>query len=97
MKRKKIGMKKKVKITIMAKQKQDQEKLYKDLAIIKNKINLALEKIGNIKHSDEFSEAVFNSGGCYIFLDEANDKLEDILEAMYTDNNYTSWQDIIND
>jgi len=75
-------------------QKVQLETFYKDLALIKKKIDLALTKIGFIDEAESLSQAAFKAGRAYGPLDEANDKLEELLEDMYENNNFKLWEDI---
>jgi hypothetical protein len=70
------------------------EELYKELSKIKHNINLALTQIGFIDSCDNLAEAAFKSGRAYGPLDEANDKLEEILEDIYNNNDVDHWDDI---
>jgi hypothetical protein len=73
------------------------EKLYKDLAKIKHLVDLAMTKVGFIDECENLSQAAFKAGRAYGPLDQANDKLEEILDDMYNFNynNLDHWNDII--
>jgi len=70
------------------------EALYKDLAAIKKKVDLALTHVGTMREVDLFSEAIFKAGRAYGPLDEANDKLEEMLDNMYDTYDFTHYDDI---
>lgn len=70
------------------------EALYKDLALIKKKVDLVLTHIGNMKQVDLFSEAIFKAGRAYGPLDEANDKLEEILDGIHGNSDFDHWDDV---
>ncbi len=70
------------------------EALYKELAKIKQKVDLAVTQIGFIDNCDNLAEAAFRAGRAYGPLDEANDKLEEILEDIYGKNDVDHWDDI---
>ena len=38
--------------------------------------------------------AAFKAGRAYSFLDNANDKLEEILDGIYGNNDFDHWDDI---
>ena len=69
------------------------EALYKDLASIRQKVDLALTLVGNMREVDLFSEAIFKAGRAYGPLDEANDKLEEMLEDIYNTYDFDHWDD----
>ena len=69
------------------------EVMYKDLADIRKKIDYALTHIGNMKEVDLFSEAIFKAGRAYGPLNEANDKLEEILDNIHDNNDFDHWDD----
>lgn len=72
------------------------EALYKDLANVKHQLSLALTQIGFIDSSETLGEAAFKAGRAYGPLDEANDKLEEILEDMYGNSDFDHYEDILN-
>jgi hypothetical protein len=72
------------------------ETLYKELAKIKHNVNVALNKIGFIDSCENLAEAAFKSGRAYGPLDEANDKLEEVLDKMYETNDFDHWEDVNN-
>jgi hypothetical protein len=72
------------------------ESLYKDLAKIKHQVDLSLTQIGFIDEAENLSQAAFKAGRAYGPLDEANDKLEEILENIYSNNDLNHWDDIFN-
>jgi hypothetical protein len=71
------------------------ESFYKDLAKIKHQVDLALTQIGFMDEADSLSQAAFKAGRAYGPLDEANDKLEEILESIYEKNDLDHWDDIL--
>ena len=68
--------------------------LYKELAKIKQKLDLALNHVGRMDDCESLSHAAFRAGRAYGPLDEANDKLEEILEDIYGKNDVDHWDDI---
>ena len=70
------------------------EKLYKDLATIKEKISFSLRHVGMIDECGTIAEAAFKAGRIYGPLDEVNDKLEEILEDIYGNNDFDHWDDV---
>ena len=70
------------------------EKLYKDLASIRHKVELALTKIGFIDEAESLSQAAFKAGRAYGPLDEASDKLQEILEGIYENNDFDHFDDM---
>jgi hypothetical protein len=74
------------------------EKLYKELAKIKQKVDLALGHVGFIDSAENLSQAAFKAGRAYGPLNQANDELEEILDDMYNYNydNLAHWNDITN-
>lgn len=77
-------------------QHDDTVALYKDLAKIKDLLNTALRHVGFIDEVETLSEAAFKAGRAYGPLDEANDKVESMLESLYEngDFNFDHWEDI---
>jgi ABC-type enterochelin transport system substrate-binding protein len=74
------------------------ETFYKDLAKIKHNVSVALNKIGFIDSCENLAEAAFKAGRAYDQLDEANDKLEELLDEMYNSNlDLDHWDDINED
>jgi hypothetical protein len=71
------------------------ETLYKDLAKIKHQVDLAVRQIGFMDGVENVAEAVFKAGRAYGPLDEANDKLEEILDEIYGNNDLDHWDDIL--
>lgn len=70
------------------------EALYKDLALIRKKVDLALTKIGFIDDAESLSQAAFKAGRAYGPLDEANDKLEEMLDNMFDTYDFDHYDDI---
>lgn len=75
-------------------QKVQLETFYTELAVVKKKIDLAITHIGLIDEAESLSQAAFKAGKAYGPLDEANDKLEEMLDNMYENNNFKLWEDI---
>lgn len=71
--------------------------LYKDLAILKNNVEIALTQIGLINSCQSLSEAAFKAGKAFNPLDKASDKLSDMLENLYVTNDFEHYDDIIED
>lgn len=70
------------------------ETLYKDLANIRHLVDLSLTQIGFMDSAENLSEAAFKAGRAYGPLDQANDKLEGMLEDMYENSDFDHWDDI---
>jgi len=70
------------------------ETFYKDLAKIKQKVDYALTHIGFMDNAENLSQAVFKAGRAFGPLDEANDKLEEMLEDIYSKTDLEHWDDI---
>ncbi len=73
------------------------ETLYKDLANIRYHLDLALTHVGLMDDCESLSHAAFRAGRAYGPLDEANDKLQEILDEMYDNNDFDHWDDVVND
>lgn len=71
------------------------EELYKDLANLKHKVDLALTHVHHVTSCDSLAEAAFKVGRAYDPLDKVNDKLEDMLEDLRVDNNFRHYDHII--
>jgi len=73
------------------------ETLYKDLAKVKYNIDESLRQIGFMDEAESLSQAAFKAGRAFGPLDQANDKLEKILDDMYNFNydDLDHWDDII--
>jgi hypothetical protein len=71
------------------------EALYKDLANVKHAIDIALTKIGFIDSCETLSEAAFKAGRAYGPLDQANDKLAEMLSNLYDSYDLEHWDDIL--
>ena len=69
------------------------EALYKELAKIKQKVDLALSHVGFMNDCESLSHASFRAGRAYGPLDDANDKLEEVLEDIYSNNDVDHWDD----
>lgn len=72
------------------------EALYKDLAKLKYQVDEALSKVGHIDDSETVADAAFKAGRAYGFLDEANDRLEEMLEHIFESHDFDHWDDIVN-
>ena len=70
------------------------ETFYKDLAKIKQKVDYALTHIGFMDDAENLSQAAFKAGRAFGPLDEANDKLEEMLEDIYSKTDLEHWDDI---
>jgi hypothetical protein len=83
---------------VLQQREQEQEiqlgTLYKELAKIKQKIDLALTHVGFMDDCESLSHAAFRAGRAYGPLDEANDKLEEVLEDIYGNNDVDHWDDV---
>jgi hypothetical protein len=69
--------------------------LYKNLANIKCVMNGALREIDVIDECDTLAEAAFKAGKAYVSLDAANDKLETVLDEIYTEEDLDHWEDVV--
>jgi len=72
------------------------EALYTDLAKIKHQLNSAVSRIGNIDSCENLAEAAFKAGLAYNPIDQANDKLEEMLDDLYETYDLEHWSDITN-
>jgi hypothetical protein len=72
------------------------ESLYKDLAKVKNQIDLALTHVSLMDNCETVGEAAFKAGRAFGPLDEANDRLEEILESIFSENDLDHWDDVNN-
>lgn len=70
------------------------ETLYKDLALIRKKVDYALTHIQLMDDCESLSHAAFRAGRAYGPLDEANDKLEEMLEKIYGNHDFDHYDDI---
>lgn len=70
------------------------ETLYKDLASIRKKVDYALSHIGFMDTVESLGEAAFKAGRAYGPLDDANDKLEEMLDDIYNNNDFDHYNDI---
>jgi hypothetical protein len=70
------------------------ETLYKELANLKDKIGDALRHVALMDESETVAEAAFRAGRAYGPLSDANDKLEEVLDRMYENNDFDHWDDI---
>jgi hypothetical protein len=70
--------------------------LYNDLAQIKHWLDLSLRQIGFMDGVENVAEAAFRAGRAYAPLDEANDKIEEMLTTLYEheDFNFDHWDDL---
>ena len=72
------------------------EALYKELALIKSNINESVLRLGFIDECETLAQASFKAGRAYGPLDEANDKLEEVLNDIYDNNDVENWRDLYN-
>jgi hypothetical protein len=72
------------------------EALYKDLAKIKDLVSSALRQVALMDDCETVAAAAFRAGRAYGPLDEANDKIEEMLTTLYEheDFNFDHWDDI---
>jgi hypothetical protein len=75
-------------------QKVQLETLYKELVNLKDKIGDALRHVALTDESETVAEAAFRAGRAYGPLSDANDKLEEVLDRMYENNDFDHWDDI---
>lgn len=66
----------------------EQEILYKDLKAISTKIDAALMRIAEMRDSENFAEAMFKAGRAFDPLNEASDKLDDMVTDLYVNNDF---------
>jgi hypothetical protein len=71
--------------------------LYKDLANIKCVVNAALREIAHIDECETLAEAAFKGGKAYVSLNAANDKLETVLDEIYTQEDLDHWDDVLDE
>lgn len=71
--------------------------LYKKLSTIKYEINSSLYELNNISECKTLAEAAYIAGKSHVPLYTANDKLEDVLDEMYDEEDFDHWDDISND
>lgn len=69
--------------------------LYRTLANIKCVINAALHEIAHIDECETLAEAAFKGGKAYVSLNASNDKLETILDEIYTEEDLDHWEDVL--
>ena len=70
------------------------ERLYKDLAAIKRLVDSGLTQVGFMDEAESLSQAAFKAGRAYGPLDEANDKLEEILDGIYSNTDFDHYDDL---
>jgi hypothetical protein len=70
------------------------ESLYKELAVIKHLVQTSLNQVGFMDEVESVAQAAFKAGRAYGPLDEANDKIEEILERIYGDTDLDHWDDV---
>ena len=75
----------------------EKEILYKDLAILKDFVDLSLTQIGFIDSCENLAEAAFKAGRAYNSLDKASDKLTNMLDDMYEAGDFDHYEDVIED
>jgi hypothetical protein len=85
-----------VKLTKQFEQEQQiqMEALYKELAIIKDKMGDAIRQVALIDECETVAAAAFRAGRAFGPLSEANDKLETILDNIYDANDFDHWDDL---
>ena len=71
--------------------------LYKNLAILKDLVSSSLTNLSAIDMSDTVGEAAFKAGKAYVPLNRADDKLEEMLDNLYEENEFEHYQDVIDD
>ena len=71
------------------------ETFYRSLAKIKRDVDVALNHVINMENCDSLSESVFKAGRAFGPLDEANDRLEDMLEEIFGNNDFDHWDDVL--
>lgn len=71
------------------------ETFYKELAKVKYQLDLALTHVSLMDNCETVGEAAFKAGRAYGPLNEANDKLEEMLDEMYGNNDFDHYEDII--
>ena len=73
------------------------EALYKDLAKIKDLLGTALRHVGFMDEVETVAEAAFKAGRAYGPLDEASEKVEEMLTNLYEheDFNFDHWDDVL--
>jgi hypothetical protein len=71
------------------------EEYYKELAKIKYKVDHALTHIGFIDSCETVAEAGFKAGRAFGPLDEANDRLKEMLDDIFDNNDVNHWEDYI--
>ena len=69
------------------------ETFYKDLAKVKHQVDIALRHVRFIDECENLSQAAFKGGRAYGPLDEANDRLEEILEDIFGKTDLDHWDD----
>jgi hypothetical protein len=72
------------------------ETFYKDLAKVKYQVDLALTQIGFMDEAENLSQAAFRAGRAFGPLDQANDRLEEILEDIFGKTDLDHWDDVVN-
>jgi hypothetical protein len=72
------------------------ESFYKDLAKIKHQVDTALTHVGFMDECTTLGEAAFKAGRAFGPLDEANDRLEEMLDEIFENNDLDHWDDINN-
>ena len=75
-------------------QKLQIESLYKDLCRIKNTVDAAYSNIAFMDEAESLAAAVFNGGKAHVQLSAVMDKLEEILDNIYDNNDVEYYNDI---
>ena len=78
-------------------EKKELEVLYKNLAVIKDAVDNALSQASSVANCDTLAEAAFKAGKASVPLSMISDKLENILEELYSKNDFEHYEDIILD
>ena len=72
------------------------KRLYKDLSEIKHLVDQGLTRVGFMDEAETVADAAFKAGRAYGFLDKATDKLEEILDGIYDNNDFDHYDDVLN-
>ena len=71
--------------------------MYKSLAKIRSLVEICIEKLQDVSNASSHVEATFEAGRAYQSVTKAHDKLEQILDEMYDNNDLDYYTDIQND
>ena len=84
-----------VELTMLKITRQEEiRQLYKDLAKIRRYVDAALYQIGTVDGCENLAEAAFKAGRVYSSLDNANDRLQDMLENLHDTYDFEHYDDI---